>query len=172
MKKSESASKDNKNIEKSAKWRTAAICAIVAAVVLSVTLAIVLPIVKINADFDRIFENMEKINSPEVTVTDMAAENVFGNTKGEVTVSSADLVRELCALSENFKYDGRDTDSLGSWDIRFRVRGGGEVCEVYLDEEEMYYTVGGVNYRFEPKDEKTEKAYGSFLKTIKNLLDE
>jgi len=142
---------------------------VLAAVTLS--LVIILPLLKINSDFDSIFEKMSAVSDPEVVITDMGAENVFGNTKGEVRVISADLVGELCELSEKFRYHGRDSDSMSAWDIRFRVTTDEGWVEIYLDKDNMYYVRGGNYYRFVPKNEETEKSYAELLSNVKKLLE-
>ena len=157
--------KQNKN-------RKIAIVVAASAAVIAVALLIIVPLIKINSDFDAIFSKMGQVSDPMVVITDMGAENVFGNSKGEVRIVSADLVRELCTLSESFRYRGRDTDSLGAWDIRFRVQSADGGLEIYLDEGEMYYLSGGNYYRFVPKNDDAEKAYAGFLSSVKKLLEE
>ena len=166
--------KQNKAVEKNNnnKSKTLVTLAIASAAVVILALVIILPLIKINSDFDRIFEKMSAVNDPEVVITDMSAENVFGNTAGEVHVVSKDLVRELCELSEGFRYHGKDSDSMSAWDIRFRVRADDGWIEIYLDEDNMYYVAGGNYYRFVPKNDETEKAYAGFLPNVKKLLEE
>lgn len=169
MKKQNKAEEAKQN--KQNKNRKIAVVVSVSVAVVAIALLIVLPLIKINSDFDRIFEKMASISDPEVVITDMGAENVFGSNKGEVRVISADLVGELCELSEKFRYHGRDSDSMSAWDIRFRVNSNGEWLDIFLDEDNMYYVKGGNYYRFVPKNEETEKSYAELLSNVKKLLE-
>ena len=164
--------KQNKAEEaKQNKKRKIAVVVSVSAAVVILALVIVLPLIKINSDFDKIFEKMAAVNDPEVVITDMSAENVFGDTKGEVRVVSKDLVIQVCELAENFRYHGKDSDSMSAWDIRFRVRTEGGWVEIYLDEDNMYYVAGGNYYRFVPKNDETEKAYAELLDNVEKMLE-
>jgi hypothetical protein len=157
----------NQNNKRKAVIAVASATALIAIIVL----AIILPILRANADFDRIFEKMRTIEEPELVITDMGAENVFGNNKGEVRVTSTDLVKQLAALSENFKYSGKDSDSMGSWDIRVRVKTADGWIEIYLDDDNMYYLSRGNYYRFVPENEEIEKEYTEILVNVRKLLE-
>ena len=159
------------NTKQNNKKRTVITIAIATVAILVLILAIVLPIVKINSDFDGIFDKMAQVSDPEIIITDMGAENVFGSSQGEIRVTSRDLVSELCGLAEAFKYKGKDGDSMGAWDIRFRVKSADGWLEVYLDEDQIYYVSGGNYYRFVPKNEEVEKSYSEFLSNVKKLLE-
>lgn len=159
------------NTKQNSKKRTVITIAAASVALVALLLAIVLPIVKINADFDGIFDKMSQVSDPEVMITDMGAENVFGSSQGEIRVTSPDLVSELRRLAEDFKYKGKDSDSMGAWDIRFRVKNADGWLEVYLDEDQIYYVSGGVYYRFVPKNEDVSASYGDYLANIKKLLE-
>ena len=171
MKKSNIPLKD-KQKDNTPKWRGIAIAAVAVGTAAVIALAFILPIVKINSDFDKLTDRMQSVSSPSVTITDMRAENVFGTSKGEITVVSGDLVAELCRLCEGFKYDERDRNSFASFDIRFRVADADGFAELYLDEDEIYYVKGGVNYYFEPKNDRVEDEYEAFYRNIKKMLEE
>ena len=157
--------------KKNESWRPIAISVIVGSMALIIMLAFILPIVKINSDFDKMIDQMKSFNTPEISITDMGAENVFGNSKGEVKLTSPDLVRELCELCEDFKYEDRDSNFLDSWDIRFRVKNGDGFIELFLDDDEVHYVKSGVIYYFSPKNDKTEDKYELFYKNIEKLLE-
>ena len=164
--------KQNKAEEaKQNKNRKIAVAVSVAAAVIAIALLIIVPLIKINSDFDAIFTKMGQVSDPAVVITDMSAENVFGDTKGEVRVVSKDLVSQVCELADNFRYHGKDSDSMSAWDIRFRVKTEDGWIEIYLDEDNMYYVAGGNYYRFVPKNDKTEKAYAELLANVKKLLE-
>ena len=149
-------------------WLIVALIVVAATVI--VGLLIVLPLIEARSDFDAIFEKMGAIGDPELIITDMSAENVYGNTVGEVRVISKDLVTKLTSLSDDFGYHGKDSDSLGAWDIRVRARVGDGWVEIYLDDDSMYYVRGGNYYRFVPKNEETETAYKELLDNIQELM--
>ncbi len=153
------------------RWQIIAASCIIGAAGLLIILSVVLPIVKINADFDKIIDKMSDISTPEISISDMNAENIFGGTKGEVNLVSADLVRQLANAADNMSYDGKTTDALGAWDIRFRVKGEGELLEIYLAKDRMYYVDnGGVQYNFTPENDDAKKAYDSLYNTVKDLV--
>ena len=171
MKKSNIPLKD-KQKDSTPKWRAIAIAAVAIGTAAVIALAFILPIVKINSDLDKLLDRMQSTSSPSVTITDMGAENVFGPSKGEITVVSGDLVAELCRLCEDFRYEENDKNSLGAFDIRLRVADKDGFSELYLDEDEIYYVKGGVYYYFEPKNDKVEKEYEAFYENIKKMLEE
>ena len=164
MKKKRTVSKNEE--KKLKKWQIAALCSLIGAAVLIVAMSLVLPLVKINGDLDELVDKMTENGEAQITITDMDAENVFGGEKGETSLVSEDLLEKLDEVADDMRYKGKETESLGAWDIRFRANGG----ELYLTESGVYYTSGNVKYRFVPRDEEAVKEYESFYKEIESLL--
>ena len=160
---------DNNGQKKPSK-QTVIIAVIMAIAAILILLAIFVPLIRINSSFDRIFDDIRKIGAADITITDMSAENVFGNSKGEVSLVSEDLAFQLCEISEKFKYDGKDADVLGAWDIRFRVKFEGKTQEVYLSKDKIYYVSDNTHYNFVPEDDDAKREYAAFYENIQSLL--
>ena len=80
-----------------------------------------------------------------------------------------EISAELCDVTENAKYSGKETATHGSWDISLCLRSEDGITTVYLCEKEIYVTEGASKYSFSfaPADE-TE--YSALYKKIRNLI--
>ena len=158
--------KIKKEEKKLKRWQVIAICSILGAAVVAISLSIVLPIIKISNDLEKLIDNMSEYRDSAITITDMSAENIFGGQKGETVLVSSGLLDKLCDVSADMRYKGKETDSIGAWDIRFRANG----ADVYLSSEGIYYTRGNVKYRFVPRNDEARAEYEVFYKEIEALL--
>ena len=158
--------KIKKEEKKLKRWQVMAMWSILGAAVVAISLSIILPIIKINNDLEKLVDKMSEHRDSTITITDMSAENVFGGQKGEAMLVSSGLLDKLCNVSEDMRYKGKETDSIGTWDIRFRVNGG----EIYVTVEGIYYTSNNVKYRFVPKNDEARTEYEVFYKEIEALL--
>ena len=138
-------------------------------VVAVIAAAIVIPSLKVDADFEAVFEKMKAAQAPTVIITDMGAESNFSGIAGETTVTEAKsaemLIGKLVAISEGFEYESRDR-SVGTWDIRFRVSDGRDTADIYLSEGKMYYVTGETKFIFVPADEEVASNYKTFYSTV------
>lgn len=141
---------------------------------IAIAMAVILPIVKINSDFDNIFKDAKDIENSKIIVTDMMTENNFSNAAGEVVIndrSSVDtMIKRLSSIADGFKYDRRDSNTIGAWDIRFKITNGEETVIVYLADEKMYYESNNVKYIFVPENDDVMKEYGIFYKNICKMV--
>ena len=159
--------KEKKNTEKNVKWRKIALISVIIGALLAILMAILLPILKINRDFDVLVDKMTENGEAVISITDMSAENVHGNEKGETLLASKDILIRLSEISDDMRYKGKTDDALGAWDIRIRVNG----KELYVAKDKMYYVFGGVHYNFVPKNDEALKEYEEFYKEIEKLLE-
>jgi len=107
-------------------------------------------------------------------ITDMLADNVFSESAGEVMINDAEqteaLLSGLCSVAREMKYSGKDTETIGTWDIRLTVSEENVRVTVYLAEDRMYYTVGSVKYYFAPNAGEDEKAYQALYGDVCKLV--
>ena len=145
-----------------------------AVALVAVILAVVLPIVKINADFDKIFDDAMEFDDPKIIITDMMSENNFSGAAGEVTIndkSSVDtMIKRLSSIADRCKYDKRDSNSIGAWDIRFKIVNGNESVVIYLADKKMYYEKNNVKYIFVPENDEVMNEYGILYKSVSKMV--
>ncbi len=162
-----------KRKKKLSKGQMAAIIAVAAAAVLLILTAVLVPVIKVNNGFDEIVEEMLRTPDPSIMITDMSAENVFGDTSGEITLVSPDLVKSLADICDDMKYNvfASEPFGVGLSGIRFRVKTENGVADLYLTKDSIYYTEGGKISFFVPKNDDAEKSYTEFYENIKKLIE-
>lgn len=69
-------------------------------------------------------------------------------TEGE---EAAQYARELAALISAADYSGRSDESIGSFDTRIRIEGGGDSITVYRTDELIYFIRGITRFEFKIK---------------------
>lgn len=137
--------------------------------IVAVALAVILPIVKINAEFDALFETVNGMEQPKMVITDMKAENNFSDSKGEINIDSAAsakaMIKSLSNIAGKFEYDGRRS-SIEAWDIRVKFINGDQTVTMYFAKDGMYYVKNNAKYVFVPEDDETKIAYEGYYNTL------
>ena len=172
MKKETNINKKSEHEKNDAKYAVAGIV-LGAVALISVLAAVFLPIIKINADFNKIFDTMGAMHNPQIIITDMKADNVFAPVKGEVSVddtsSALKIIGDITAIADGFEYDGRD-ETVGAWDLRVKVKDGEREATFYLSDGKISYVNKGVKYIFVASDDKTLEKYRDFYSEIASLV--
>jgi hypothetical protein len=84
-----------------------------------------------------------------------------------------DFRRELLALSDGLRYDGRRTTEVGGFDLEIRFTlSDGTRLDFYLLSEQLYLRVGQINFYFAPETDEDASAYAAFEERARLLLEE
>ena len=136
--------------------------------IIGILLAVFLPTVIAESELDGILTDLKEMNEPVMIVTDMKADNTFSDARGEVKIddptSTGMLINEILELSDNFKYDGKD--SSDTWDIRVKVNDGEKAVELYFAYGKMYYVKNGAKYVFVPEGAEVKEDFKVLYKTL------
>ena len=155
---------------KKKRWQLFVIPAVTLLVIAAATTVALLPMIQANSGLGRIVKKLREMDSPTVIVTDMKADNVFGESAGEAMISDREYAKALtlriCSVTDGMKYARKESSTLGSWNHRITVICGDERVTLYFAEDMIYYTENGAEYCFSPKDGDTSEEYAALYEEI------
>lgn len=80
----------------------------------------------------------------------------FGAQDAEARLTDADAVRaftdRILVLLRDMRYGGTEQAVAGNWDVRVRYLVDGEIMDIYLREQDLYFARGSTRMIFTPRD--------------------